>query len=44
MKVTVLQACEIAGIEIPRFVIMKDCQLQETVECALLKWKTLQNQ
>ena len=43
--ITVLQACEISGNRrFHVFVITKDCQLQETAECALLKWKTLQNQ
>ena len=31
--ITIIQACEIAGIEIPRFVITKDWQLRVIVAC-----------
>ena len=33
---TVLQACELAEVEIQDFVIMKNYLLQEIVECVLL--------
>ena len=32
--ITVLQACEMAGLRYQDFVITKGYQLQETVECA----------
>ena len=33
-NLTIIQACELSGIQIPRFVIMKDYRSQATVECA----------
>ena len=41
---TVLQACELAGAEIPRSATMKNYLLLEIVECVLLNWKNHQNQ
>ena len=40
---TVLQACEQAGAEIPRFVIMKNFPSLGIVVCVWLKWKNRQN-
>ena len=41
--ITVLQACEIAGIEIPRFCYHERLSIAGIVECVWLRWKTLQN-
>jgi len=44
-SMTLIQACEEAGIEIPRFAIMNGCQLQGIVGCVWLKlWEDLQSQ
>ena len=41
---TVLQACELADVEIPRFCYHEKLSIAETAECAWLKWRNLQNQ
>ena len=41
--ITVIQACEEAGIEILGSVITKSSPLLVIVECVLLKWKILIN-
>ena len=36
-NLTIIQACELSGIQIPRFVIMKDYRLWATAECVWLR-------
>ena len=40
---TVMQACELAGAEIPRFCYHEKLSIAGNCGCALLKWKKLQS-
>ena len=40
---TVLQACEKAGVEIPRFCYHEKLSIAGNLECVWLKWKNHQN-
>ena len=41
---TVLQACEKAGVEIPRFCYHEKLSIAGIVGCVWLRWKNLQSQ